>query len=66
MFESAHNVEAKLLYFSGSYDVISPGNFVRCAVTKKKILIENLRYWCPDLQEAYLSGEVSFERKKNL
>ncbi|PPR79103.1 MAG: hypothetical protein CFH01_00604 [Alphaproteobacteria bacterium MarineAlpha2_Bin1] len=54
--------EAKLIYYSGRFDIIIPGFYVRCAVTNKKILIENLRYWDPDIQEAYFSAEVCFDR----
>ena len=62
MFESEYQKEAKLIYYSGKFDVIIPGSHVKCAVTNKKILLENLRYWDPELQEAYSSAEVCYER----
>ncbi len=64
MFESDSQDEAKLIYYSGRFDIIIPGLYVRCSVTSEKILIENLRYWDPNLQEAYSSAEICFERCK--
>ena len=54
--------EARLKYHSGSFDIIKPGSYVSCAVTKKRILVENLRYWNARLQEAYISADVAFNR----
>lgn len=51
----AGQTEAKLQYESGDYRVIRPGDFVRCAVTGATIPLEELRYWCAERQEAYLS-----------
>ena len=62
MFEFEENQEAKLFYYSGKFDVVDPGLYVRCAVTDKKIFLENLRYWDPELQEAYSSAEVCFQK----
>jgi len=42
--------------------VISPGDFVRCAVTGKPISLDNLRYWSVAHQEAYASAEISYKR----
>ena len=47
--------EAKLRYKQGYFEIISKGDYVICAVSKKKILIKDLRYWNVDLQEAYFS-----------
>jgi hypothetical protein len=33
--------------------VISPGTYVRCAVTDERIPLDELKYWSVDLQEAY-------------
>ena len=37
--------EATVRYLDGEFQVISPGDFVRCAVTGKPISLDNLRYW---------------------
>ena len=39
--------------------MISPGDFVRCAVTGEPIMLPDLRYWSVELQEAYATTEVS-------
>lgn len=54
--------EAKLKYLDSDYAVLVPGNYVVCAVTKKHIPIETLRYWSVDLQEAYADVETAFTR----
>ena len=47
--------EAKLKYKQGSFEVIKEGDFVLCAVSQKKILLKDLRYWNVNLQEPYFS-----------
>lgn len=54
--------EAKLRYRDGEYDVVTPGNFVRCAITGNPIALEELRYWSVERQEAYSSAELSMQR----
>ena len=43
------------------------GDYVICAVSKKKIPLENLNYWNVDLQEAYFSpteAKIKYEELK--
>lgn len=47
--------KAKLKYKQGSFEIIIEGDFVECAVSGKKILIKDLKYWNVDLQEPYFS-----------
>ncbi len=54
--------EAKLRYLDGEFQVLSPGSYVRCAVTGELIAIEDLRYWSVELQEPYANAEVSLRR----
>lgn len=54
--------EAKLRYLDGEFQVLTPGDFVRCAVSGESIALPDLRYWSVDLQEAYASAEIAFER----
>lgn len=54
--------EAKLRYGDADYQVLHPGDFVRCAVTGKPIRLEELRYWSVERQEAYASADVAFRR----
>lgn len=58
--------EARVRYQDGDYTVVSPGDFVRCAVTGQQIPLPELRYWNVDQQEAYASVEVALERYREL
>ncbi len=58
--------KAKLNYKHNSFDIIEEGTYVECAVSGKKIMLEDLTYWNVDLQEAYYSPVEANERyKKN-
>lgn len=54
--------EARIRYLAGEFQVLSAGDYVRCAVTGERIDLANLRYWSVDRQEAYASPEVSMKR----
>jgi hypothetical protein len=58
--------EARLRYFDGEFQVLIPGDFVRCAVSGEPIAIADLRYWSVELQEAYATAEIAFERHRVL
>lgn len=45
--------EARLRYLDSDFQVLSPGTFVRCALTGQPIPLDALRYWSVDAQEAY-------------
>ena len=45
--------EAQVQYLDGDFRVISPGTYVRCAVTDARIPLDELKYWSVDRQEAY-------------
>jgi hypothetical protein len=47
--------EAKLKYKQGRFEVIKEGDFVLCAISQKKILLKDLKYWNVNLQEPYFS-----------
>ncbi len=46
---------AKLKYLPNNFKVIQEGDHVLCAISGKKILLENLNYWNVELQEPYFS-----------
>ena len=50
--------EARLRYSDGEFQVLNPGDFVRCAVTGEPIALPDLRYWSVELQEAYASAKL--------
>lgn len=51
--------EAQLRYLDADFMVLKPGSFVRCAMTGKPILIDDLKYWNVDRQEAYIDAEAA-------
>ena len=50
-------------FLDGDFRVVRPGAFVRCAVTKLSIPLDELRYWSVERQEAYASPEASMTRE---
>ncbi len=58
--------QAMVHYGDGDYAVLRPGRFVLCAVSGKKIPLEALRYWNPELQEAYASPAEALVRWKEM
>ncbi|MCI5078541.1 DUF2093 domain-containing protein [Oricola sp.] len=63
IFDMANASEAKLRYLDADYQVLSPGAFVRCAVTGKPIPLDELKYWSVARQEAYADAETSLKRE---
>ena len=61
-----NKVKAKLKYLPNTFQIIEQGDYVECAVSKKKILLENLFYWNVELQEAYFSPEEVKQRYETL
>lgn len=45
--------EAEVRYLDADFRVLTPGAFVRCAVTGHPIPLEELRYWSVERQEPY-------------
>ena len=59
------NKLAKLKYLPNNFEIIEDGDHVICAITGKRILLENLNYWNVDDQEPYFSyKEASIRRDK--
>ena len=60
------NKLAKLKYLPNNFIIIEAGDYVICAVSGKKILLENLNYWNVENQEPYFSYvEASMKRENN-
>jgi len=57
---------AKIKYFPNNFQIIEEGDHVICAVSKKKIKIENLNYWNVELQEPYYSYVESNKKREIL
>ena len=61
-----NNKLAKLKYLPNNFEILDNGDHVVCAISGKKISLEDLTYWNVDKQEAYYSYiEASLEREKN-
>jgi hypothetical protein len=54
--------EAQVQYLDGDFRVISPGTYVRCAITDTRIPLDELKYWSVDLQEAYATPTAVLQR----
>jgi hypothetical protein len=54
--------EARVRYLAGEFQVLSAGDYVRCAVTGARIELPNLKYWSVELQEPYATAEISMKR----
>ena len=60
-----HKKLAKLRYLPNNFEIVEEGDHVVCAVSGKKINLNNLNYWNVDLQEAYFSPtEVKLRHEK--
>lgn len=58
------NKLAKLKYLPNNFEILENGDHVVCAISKKKIPLENLNYWNVEKQEAYFSYvESAMERE---
>jgi hypothetical protein len=62
-FEGPGGREASIRYLDGDFQVVTPGAFVRCAVTGKSIPLDELKYWSVARQEPYVDAEASLQRE---
>ena len=57
---------AKLKYLPNNFKIIEEGDYVICAISGKKISLDQLNYWNVEKQEAYYSYvEASIKREKS-
>ena len=57
---------AKIKYLPNNFEIIENGDYVECAITGKKIFLENLTYWNVELQEAYYSYVEAHKKREKL
>ena len=55
---------AKIKYLPNNFKILENGDYVLCAVSGKKIPLENLNYWNVDTQEAYYSYKEAHLKKE--
>ncbi len=56
--------EARVRYLDADFRVLTPGTFVRCAITGKPIPVDELKYWSVARQEAYVDVHASLEAER--
>jgi len=66
MEHSGRGGEARIRFLDGDYQILTPGAFVRCAVTGVPIPLDELRYWNVQRQEAYADPATCLARHKAL
>ena len=55
---------AKIKYLPNNFKILEKGDHVICAVSGRKISLENLNYWNVDTQEAYYSYKEAHLKKE--
>ena len=60
------NKLAKLEYLPNSFKILEEGDHVICAVSNKKIKLEELNYWNVQFQEPYYSYKEAFIKNEIL
>ena len=60
------NKLAKLKYLPNNFEILEKGDHVICAVSGKKIYLEQLVYWNVELQEPYFSYKEAFLKNESL
>lgn len=61
---SKQSGEAHLRYLDADLHILSPGDYVTCAVTQRKIPLAALRYWSVDRQEAYIDAASALKAEQ--
>jgi len=55
---------AKIKYLPNNFQILEPGDYVECAVSGKKIELNDLTYWNVELQEPYFSFEEAYKKRE--
>ena len=56
---------AKIKYLPNNFQILEDGDYVECAVTGKKINLQDLTYWNVELQEPYFSYKEACLKREN-
>ena len=59
------NKLAKIKYLPNNFNIIESGDHVLCAISGKKIFLENLNYWNVEDQEPYFSYKEASIKREN-
>ena len=60
------NKLARIKYLPNNFEILEDGDHVICAISGKKIVLENLNYWNVDEQEAYFSYIEASKKTENM
>ena len=55
---------AKIKYLPNNFQIVEQGDYVKCAVSGKKINLDDLTYWNVELQEPYFSYKEASEKRE--
>ena len=64
MLMSGSGRMARVQYLDGTFRLLGDGDHVLCAVTGKRIPLDELRYWSVARQEAYADARASLEAER--
>mgnify|MGYP001369420801 CR=1 FL=1 len=56
--------KAKLKFYPNNFEIVEKGDHVICAISGKKIPLNELTYWNVELQEAYYSYKEAFKKRE--
>ena len=56
---------AKIKYLPNNFEILVEGDHVICAISGKKIALDDLNYWNVDLQEPYYSYKEAALKRDN-
>lgn len=59
IFPNLGGQPAVLKFLDSDFEVVEMGEFAICAVTGARILLDDLRYWSVDRQEAYADAAAA-------
>jgi hypothetical protein len=60
------NKLAKLKYLPNNFEILEKGDHVICALSGKKIYLDQVVYWNVELQEPYFSYKEAFLKNESL
>ena len=55
---------AKIKYLPNNFEILEEGDYVICAISGKKIPLNQLNYWNVELQEPYFSYQEAFTKRE--
>jgi hypothetical protein len=58
--------EARVRFAMMDFEILTQGYYVPCAVTGRRIPLDELRYWSVERQEAYVDADAALARWRQL